>query len=703
MRTSRLIIVIAMTTLMTLSLAGCTGGCDESVEPYSVSGTVMDPDGVGIGGITLAYTGKVTGTTTTDGNGHWGISGIAGSITITLSRPGWYFTPEAHLVNGPQSDLLSIGIPILTPELREQFDTTSAAVSNLICSLFDPHSPSDSLEQIAQRVRTMQGVEWVYSDLDSLAIEHVNGGIELWLTGPDTDLPPWAWHSSIWDDANGLVANAAIALPMPGNTRAAVVYTVDADPGRDNYDEPVGLIEELLRNAGYEVYPARDDNAGVGFFQRLNDYGVVFLQTHGASGFDGDGNPYYYFQTGEEAPDFRDDLYEEWQKEWICKGDVPWGTGDAARRVENARAFWHISDKFVREYLGQFPGTLLISAACSTLANESMPDALIGKGVQAVAGWTGPINYGAWPAFHLLANMKTGTGLRGALDALPQDMRTRGSSSLELRFRNPDGDILLVAAPAAEGPTVAITKPLDGQVFDSLTVWVGGTIYPSMVDTRAILSVNGLSTVLELDWDPGDPNIPGDLPRSVFGQWVNLSPGDNTIQVTAINTTGSDSMTIHVRAEVPEQDLWTRLVWNTDETDIDFHLYPEISGIFSYDDCHWRWESQPWGAHLDIDDVNGFGPEHITGETISPGSYILAVHYYSTHGVTDPTNAQVLVRTPSAEKFYSQGGFTRSGQIWTVCRITYPGGLVEDIDSFSESMPLDVRTRMEKERKPGER
>ena len=138
----------------------------------------------------------------------------------------------------------------------------------------------------------------------------------------------------------------------------------------------------------------------------------------------------------------------------------------------------------MREYLGQFPGTLLISAACSTLANESMPDALIGKGVQAVAGWTGPINYGAWPAFHLLANMKTGTGLRGALDALPQDMRTRGSSSLELRFRNPDGDIFLVAAPAAEGPTVAITKPLDGQVF-AVQVWVGGTIIPNG-DTRAI-------------------------------------------------------------------------------------------------------------------------------------------------------------------------------------------------------------------------
>ncbi len=41
MRTRRLILMIAMVILMASSLAGCMGGCDRTLKPYSVSGRVV--------------------------------------------------------------------------------------------------------------------------------------------------------------------------------------------------------------------------------------------------------------------------------------------------------------------------------------------------------------------------------------------------------------------------------------------------------------------------------------------------------------------------------------------------------------------------------------------------------------------------------------------------------------------------------------
>ena len=151
MRTRTLIVMIAMVILMASSLAGCMGGCDRTLKPYSVSGRVVDPDGIGILGVTLSYAGKVTGTTTTDGEGRWTISGLSGSVAIALSHPGWYFIPESHAVSSSQSGLLSTAIPILTPELKAQFNATRTAVNGIISSLFDARNISGSLEQIAQR------------------------------------------------------------------------------------------------------------------------------------------------------------------------------------------------------------------------------------------------------------------------------------------------------------------------------------------------------------------------------------------------------------------------------------------------------------------------------------------------------------------------------------------------------------------------
>jgi uncharacterized protein YfaP (DUF2135 family) len=85
------------------------------------------------------------------------------------------------------------------------------------------------------------------------------------------------------------------------------------------------------------------------------------------------------------------------------------------------------------------------------------------------------------------------------------------------------------------------------------------------------------------------------------------------------------------RDEPPAQELLTILTWDKDDTDIDTHITSQGSEVAYYS------LSQAWGD-LDIDDVNGFGPETFTSTTETWGqAYNVRVHYYSDHGNGEST------------------------------------------------------------------
>jgi len=92
--------------------------------------------------------------------------------------------------------------------------------------------------------------------------------------------------------------------------------------------------------------------------------------------------------------------------------------------------------------------------------------------------------------------------------------------------------------------------------------------------------------------------------------------------------------------------LYTQLRWNTNLTDVDLHLLPpnsNISSLWSNNDCFYANKHTSWGAYLDVDDINGYGPEHITIPTTpASGKYTLYVHYYSSHGVSSVTDAMLV-------------------------------------------------------------
>jgi hypothetical protein len=86
-----------------------------------------------------------------------------------------------------------------------------------------------------------------------------------------------------------------------------------------------------------------------------------------------------------------------------------------------------------------------------------------------------------------------------------------------------------------------------------------------------------------------------------------------------------------------ELELTIKLSWDTDSTDVDSHLIQPGGSFFDCaTDCHFGNPSPDWGIagdwkddpFLDVDDVDGFGPEHTNISVPQPGIYKFVVHYY---------------------------------------------------------------------------
>ncbi|MAD60660.1 MAG: hypothetical protein CMH49_03975 [Myxococcales bacterium] len=109
---------------------------------------------------------------------------------------------------------------------------------------------------------------------------------------------------------------------------------------------------------------------------------------------------------------------------------------------------------------------------------------------------------------------------------------------------------------------------------------------------------------------------------------------------------------------LPDEDIHIELTWttpgdanetDTEGTDVDLHFRHPNSQEWNRSpyDCYFANPNPDWGPSgpvgnpsLDIDDVNGAGPENInlndpefTDQTTIPGPYLVGVHYYSSGGL----------------------------------------------------------------------
>ncbi|GEM_PF-6074908 len=106
LKTARVCIVILMVLAVTLSLTGCSRKSNSGgSKTYTVSGEVVDGNGVGIEGVNIVVTGGVSASTTTENGGKYTFTGLTGTCTLTPVLEEYIFEPNNRVVSKDSSNV----------------------------------------------------------------------------------------------------------------------------------------------------------------------------------------------------------------------------------------------------------------------------------------------------------------------------------------------------------------------------------------------------------------------------------------------------------------------------------------------------------------------------------------------------------------------------------------------------------------------
>ncbi len=140
----------------------------------------------------------------------------------------------------------------------------------------------------------------------------------------------------------------------------------------------------------------------------------------------------------------------------------------------------------------------------------------------------------------------------------------------------------------------------------------------------------------------GDPS--NKINRAAFQAKIK---GQYVVRLIVINDKGISSVPAECTVEaVSDDDLAVKMLWNNKNSDIDLHLIrPEGEFGDNESDCYY-WNCSPqysgerpdWGVEgetkddpfLDIDNIDGIGPETVTINKPENGEYTVVVHAYDT-------------------------------------------------------------------------
>ena len=192
--------------------------------------------------------------------------------------------------------------------------------------------------------------------------------------------------------------------------------------------------------------------------------------------------------------------------------------------------------------------------------------------------------------------------------------------------------------------------------------------------------------------------------------FIDLS-GEYLLQVTAVDDATDTLCQSSVQVSASYSDtLSIQLTWDTpgDDTpgdegiasgsDLDVHYLNRSLGCWTQTpaDCHWRNKQPDWplvgtptdDPSIDIDDVNGSGPESASHNNPTAGTYSVGVNYYDAHGFGDSTATLNLYLFGSI--VLSESRVLTQGEFWHVADVSFPEGNVTFVDNVFGNIS-DVR------------
>ncbi|MEQ9502648.1 MAG: choice-of-anchor D domain-containing protein [Deltaproteobacteria bacterium] len=231
---------------------------------------------------------------------------------------------------------------------------------------------------------------------------------------------------------------------------------------------------------------------------------------------------------------------------------------------------------------------------------------------------------------------------------------------------------LLAFGPVERG-TVA-TRSVSCSAMGGPVRLIGATTSSSMFRLPTPVAnadlMAGSSVSIDVDFHPEG------LPRQVSETLVIDYNGASGVQQAVVTLSGE------VIPPPPDVTALTAiLTWNTNQHDVDIHLVRGGGSTFSNDDCYYANLSPDWGVandqtdnpFLDVDDLDGFGPETINLGASAPGTYEVWVHFYSSDILNRPTEASVEVYLAGTlAGTFRRPNFT-CNQLWQVGVVTWDG------------------------------
>ncbi|MFC1512393.1 PEGA domain-containing protein [Candidatus Latescibacterota bacterium] len=173
-----------------------------------------------------------------------------------------------------------------------------------------------------------------------------------------------------------------------------------------------------------------------------------------------------------------------------------------------------------------------------------------------------------------------------------------------------------LSTPEPPYPVITFSSPANNATFTDNVVSISGTIIldndEPFTGTSAILTLNGIDKQISV--------VDG-----AFTDTNSIFIGTNTIVVRANGPYGDTgvSETLTINGNFVEPDIEITLTWNTPTSDIDLHVWNPT-------DEHSYYENKSISdGSLDIDDVDGYGPETFTALTGLDGVYTVMLNSYS--------------------------------------------------------------------------
>lgn len=244
-------------------------------------------------------------------------------------------------------------------------------------------------------------------------------------------------------------------------------------------------------------------------------------------------------------------------------------------------------------------------------------------------------------------------------------------------------------------PLVTISNPGEGAQFADNVIQISGSMtlqdssggmFP-YIGEHAILSIN--------NYDQDISVFDG-----TFQQAVSITSGENTIQVRANSAEGNTGLSEVVTCvgTFPAPDIEVTLTWNTPTSDLDLHLWTPLGEHCYYGDMHTT------EGFLDIDDVEGYGPETYTAESAFLGGYVLMVnnYYLDQDAFADATIQLRLNGSPvnvfGPHSFIIDDGNGNNPEAWWEVVAFYPnaGSSSNQRPPLSEQMKQKILSDMQK-------